>query len=693
MNATRPLSIVSFVVVLLVIAWAFDTVLPNESSNFQVAAVASSIPAGYVRATSPYMTKDVVPANDQDARFTWWESYTQMGLINYFRASKNVAFLDELIRRIDLVIVARDDKRNYGTKGPVWSSTRYTAGVPYPTLVSTGMITRPMAEIASIIKADSALAAGAAPGGRTYGQVADTYITAAAQAVAFHEKEWRSDLSPARYVALPETSGYLRDSQGRAMSDAYALPYNMEDSIGRTMMYLYQATGNTAYRDRATLLARNLSSAQYIADGGALVWKYWGWSEDPSVEDTSHAWISIDFMRMMYQSGLYFNEAKMTALLRTFHQNIAPSSSTVNNGIDGTSPISGEETEFGAMWAVLSPLDTTVAEKARQIASGTVLTTWRYMVRSLTALDAARKSDGASCRLDTECKSNICFAGKVCGARLGTGSTCTRDVECGSSACTSGKCVAQLAYGESCTRDTQCSSKICFSGRVCGDPLSVTSSCTRDIECSSGVCASGKCAATRSVASSPISAAAQKPIVSPVNPSVTPPAPPAVTVPAQTQPTSMTNLSYGVKCSADTQCSSSICFAGKVCGNILGNGSTCTRNLECVSNRCSSGICADAVSASPPVTSSPAPAPAAAVTNLSYGASCTSDSQCVSAICYAGKTCGNILGYGSTCTRDKECSSGICYAGKVCGNPLGTGSSCTRSSECASSVCSSGSCQ
>jgi hypothetical protein len=50
-------------------------------------------------------------------------------------------------------------------------------------------------------------------------------------------------------------------------------------------------------------------------------------------------------------------------------------------------------------------------------------------------------------------------------------------------------------------------------------------------------------------------------------------------------------LGYGIPCDADRSCASSICYAGTVCGDPLGAGSTCTRGMECASFTCTSGLC------------------------------------------------------------------------------------------------------
>ncbi|NDG84159.1 MAG: hypothetical protein EBX52_03865 [Proteobacteria bacterium] len=86
--------------------------------------------------------------------------------------------------------------------------------------------------------------------------------------------------------------------------------------------------------------------------------------------------------------------------------------------------------------------------------------------------------------------------------------------------------------------------------------------------------------------------------------------------------------------------------------------------------------------------------------NRVYGATCQSDSQCSSGICYGlgpntvQGVCGTRLGNNSNCTRHLDCASGICGSNGLClASGRAFGQTCSLHSDCASGRCFSGSCQ
>jgi hypothetical protein len=189
---------------------------------------------------------------------------------------------------------------------------------------------------------------------------------------------------------------------------------------------------------------------------------------------------------------------------------------------------------------------------------------------------------------------------------------------------------------------------------------------------------------------------------------------------------------YGATCQTDAQCASGICYGlGRnsiqgVCGNRLGDGSTCTRHFDCTSGICgSSGVCLNSGRAlngicvehsdcssgrcfagscrSPVAWSSiggqclsdlDCPSNGVcgngicAVRNaLGNGSACTRSEECLSEDCFDNRLCQARLGNGSTCRVGNDCSSGICFANQVCGAVLGNGSVCYQHQECSSKKC------
>jgi hypothetical protein len=395
-------------------------------------------PSGYTRDSSEAVLPSAIAPtlNNENAAIVWGESYNLAGLLEYFQATKNLAYLDEFIKRSDIVLSARDDKRGYAHGYPVWSDTRYTKGVPYADLADVAMPSYPLIEFSYLVGLDPALGSATYDdGGNTYGDAASRYAAAIRETMDFEDREWHATEGGGYYQALPETRSYFLASNGIPMTDAGPAPYNYQSSMGRVHVYLYKVTGNPRYLAKADALAAFLKQATLVVDG-ALYWNYWDSPlATPHAEDVAHGLISVDFIRIMYNFGLAFTPGDIAALCKTFDK-IYVSPSQVNYEINGADPEPANRASIVAGWAMLGEFDPTIAGRAKTVdAPGS--TGSRYWVHAVVTRAST------ACAFDYECKTNVCLsATNQCSTLLPDGSACRRNVECQSKVCGAGSCQA-----------------------------------------------------------------------------------------------------------------------------------------------------------------------------------------------------------------------------------------------------------
>ncbi|WP_165367884.1 hypothetical protein [Phytoactinopolyspora endophytica] len=282
---------------------------------------------------------------------------------------------------------------------------------PYVFGVHTGQIALPLVMFARIVRSDPNLRAKS-----LYRKRADTYLTAAEEAVAVHDPEWReTERGEGYYVALPGAPVWWAGID---------LPINQFLALGRATLQLAAVTGDARYVDRTRAMARTFHGDLTITEGGAYVWPYWwskgrvysGWDiDDPaseyrpwlpgnqSAEDVSHGQIDMNFALEMFRdipvfAGTgkpVFTGADMERFAATFTQNVAvvtdDGSLTVNRFIDGRGPTGLEayERQAGA-WADLTPWDGSILTHLRDM-----FNSHEYAVFPSTAYDVARINHAA----------------------------------------------------------------------------------------------------------------------------------------------------------------------------------------------------------------------------------------------------------------------------------------------------------
>ena len=299
-------------------------------------------------------------ADNESATLAWGESYVMMSLASMFRATGDLLYLDRLAHHIEGVLAHRDDHRGVadyrGVSGACWRNTSYQpAGQPYCYAVHSGMIAYPMAEFARLV-AEHRLDAELAPDGETYGAKAARYLDAARQTAAYHDDEW----NPAGYYVFRPSATFL-DYAGRDQ------PLNQSNAMGRLLLALHAATGETAYRDKAVALATRFRAQLSTDAAGAYLWNYWGGSYDPYGEDVSHAGINIGFAALAASHGVTFGPADLDRFAATFVEHVYRDDATFSDYVGGgTVNGSGYRPQVGR-WTLLAPARTTVYVAVRDL--------------------------------------------------------------------------------------------------------------------------------------------------------------------------------------------------------------------------------------------------------------------------------------------------------------------------------------
>lgn len=393
--------------------------------------------------------------SNKDSRLSWGASYEMMSYLGNYRATRELKHLQDFITYAEFVRGMRDDKQNYNLKGHTWSSTNYSRGIPYATLVGDGMISYPFADFAALVLLHdttlktiyiSTLA-------KNLEDLAEEYLQIAKETIEAHSSEL---LPSGTYKALSSTSSYFLDSQGRSISSAYELPFNMSLAMGRTLVRVAEIEGPSskyglaAYKMAGRFMSwiSNRSSNPY--------WVYW--IKDANVyEDISHGSIVVDFMRLYLQSGLPGMKWRdVYNLTQTFVNLAYKGAGTVSLDILGQNPLSTPDYRDSISWMMLSNYNNNV--KLIGVHAHIILEKhsphllqqgYGAWVSSLKNEFGGRKTLNSSCNLPSECASGICRSTSInqvgesefeslaqsCQSWVPTGNLCTTHFECASALC------------------------------------------------------------------------------------------------------------------------------------------------------------------------------------------------------------------------------------------------------------------
>ncbi len=268
----------------------------------------------------------------------WKESFVETSLIDMYMATRDVAFLDELVKRIDIVFDLRDDHLEDG-KGrkdevrgkvmPAWG--RYPdvgrdtrSGVWVCEMVQNGLITYPIAEFVYLADNSQTLR-------QHFGDKIDRYRDRVVDTVDAFDPDWEG------------SAGFYRFPNGYAKvyppHDGRFLPYNRALVMGRTMIMLEGSKvgddKKAKYRDRVRRMARFFLDDARTMDGGhRYMWTYARW-EQSAPEDASHGGLDTDFFAIAGKASYTtVGRQDIDRFIGTF-ENMSKNPSKIDGNVNG----------------------------------------------------------------------------------------------------------------------------------------------------------------------------------------------------------------------------------------------------------------------------------------------------------------------------------------------------------------------
>jgi len=277
------------------------------------------------------------------------DSYVMNAYLLMYQSTGDKQYLNKFISFADSVLARRDSvvgKTDFrGLKLPGWSSNHFDPNITMHYVMFTGMITTPLAQFATLVKSDAALA--------NYRTKANTYLQAAKDAVAIHDK-------PANSQYIYRDNNWIEDSTTLHLKT----PVNMNVAYGSALLAIYEATEDKAYLDKGRKIANYFK--QYLTVNPTTNGYYWKYFPDSSsygtvIEDLSHSTLGTQFAYLAYQNGI-FNATDMKRFANTATKTLAKSDGSIAERLNG----SGVSTQPGKFlhWLWFEPwapslLDTT----------------------------------------------------------------------------------------------------------------------------------------------------------------------------------------------------------------------------------------------------------------------------------------------------------------------------------------------
>jgi hypothetical protein len=248
--------------------------------------------------------------NDSGA-LAWAESPLLEAYLDMYLATGNHDHLDRFVAHANRIITNTDHHRNVvdseGRSLVAWSATRYGEGERRAYSVHSALIVTPLLRFVNIVKSTPDLQ-------KDYGSWAGRFQKVSEEALSLFEDEFHIDPVTGEGFIVP----FHHSEGGEASRFAHA-PLNIDAAMGRAYLYLAEATGDTAFRQRARALARHVHSSLMTRDG-RFIWSYYCWrrrASNPRMEDASHGSLTVAFAVDAFREGLVFDSIDMVAFGRT----------------------------------------------------------------------------------------------------------------------------------------------------------------------------------------------------------------------------------------------------------------------------------------------------------------------------------------------------------------------------------------
>ncbi|AGL03389.1 Ig-like domain-containing protein [Desulfoscipio gibsoniae] len=283
---------------------------------------------------------------------TYTDGYVMRAYLLMYQSTGDKQYLNKFISFADSVLARRDNvvgKTDFrGLRLPGWSSNHFDPKQNMHYAMATGIIATPLAQFATVVKSDPALA--------NYKTKANIYVQAAKDAMAIHDK-------PSNSQYIYSDNNWIEDSNTLYLRR----PVNMNVAYGSALLAIYEATGDKAYYDKGKKIANYFKPLLTVNPStSGYYWKYFpGHSSYGNViEDLSHSTLGAEFAYLAYKNGIY-NSTDMQRLANTANKTLAKSNGSVANRLDG----SGVSTQPGLYlhWLWFEPWAPSILDKAYNI--------------------------------------------------------------------------------------------------------------------------------------------------------------------------------------------------------------------------------------------------------------------------------------------------------------------------------------
>lgn len=320
-------------------------------------------------------------SNNDSGFLAFREAYVLQSYLLMYETYQDTYYLDKFVSHADSVLNQRDSVRKVtdyrGLSLPAWrhtdppndSNPLILGGKYYHVAVDTGNISYPYAWFAQIVKSDPKLSA--------YNNKAGIYVQAAKDAVGVHEDEWQVSGNTGYYI-YRKGSPYWCDGVG--------VPLNQNLGLARTMLKIYQVTGEAKYLDRVTKIAQHFKN-NLTLNTDRYEWNYWwgyglnGWTSSQQIstntpsyggykklEDFRHGAVDGDFVMMAYEAGIVFTNVDVQRFANTVGKNIIRSDGKINEFVNST-PLNGSNDMLIGLWLRFNDLVPNLFDATYQRAS------------------------------------------------------------------------------------------------------------------------------------------------------------------------------------------------------------------------------------------------------------------------------------------------------------------------------------
>ena len=242
------------------------------------------------------------------SRLAWGHWYYGFAMQSHYRRTGDVVWLERMMDTADVVLPQRADRLSTPMADEFTNTVRplfLDWGTNEPNrwhgwAVHNARAVEAALYAASVVKNDPGLDA-------TYGTQADNIVADATAMLAAFDGDYLSAAGVGKYV-----DGYFTEYSG-----ASPLPFNHSVSMVSSYIWLWKATGNTVFRDRATELSQYFKNELLLVDDH-YEWRYAEYRPASDRQDVSHALVEINAVVDSFEAGLgVFDQTDIARLAKT----------------------------------------------------------------------------------------------------------------------------------------------------------------------------------------------------------------------------------------------------------------------------------------------------------------------------------------------------------------------------------------